>query len=86
MGHSYGGCLALLYALRYRRHVSHLLLVGTTAAWDYFDAMAMDLRHRAVGKEVAAALLDLPATDEEMARNQLAIAALAFHPANVQLA
>jgi proline iminopeptidase len=86
MGHSYGGCLALMYALQYPQRVSHLLLVGTTAAWDYFDEMAEDLQRRAVGEEVAAALLNLPATDHEMARNQLAIAPLAFHPANVQLA
>lgn len=86
LGHSYGGCLALLYALRYPQRVSHLLLVGTTAAWDYFDELAVDLQRRAVGEEVAAALLNLPATDREMAHNQLAIAPLAFHPANVQLA
>ena len=86
MGHSYGGCLALLYALRYPQRVTHLLLVGTTAAWDYFDELAVDLRRRAVGEEVAGALLNLPATDREMAHNQIAIAPLAFHPANVQLA
>lgn len=86
MGHSYGGCLALMYALHYPQRVSHLLLVGTTAAWDYFDEMAVDLQSRAVGETVAAALVNLPATDQEMAQNQLAIAPLAFHPANVQLA
>lgn len=86
MGHSYGGCLALMYALRYPQRVSRLLLVGTTAAWDYFDEMALDLQRRAVGGDVAAALVNLPATDQEMAQNQLAIAPLAFHPANVGLA
>jgi proline iminopeptidase len=86
LGHSYGGCLALLYALRFPQHVSHLVLVGTTAAWDYFDELAADLQQRAVSHEVQAALLDLPATNEEMARNQLAIAPVAFHHANVQLA
>ena len=60
MGHSFGGCLALLYALQYTQRVSHLLLVGTTAAWDYFDEMAEDLQRRAVGEEVTAALLNLP--------------------------
>src|SRR5436309_15050531 len=37
LGHSYGGCLALQYALRHPRHLSHLVLVGTTAAWDYTE-------------------------------------------------
>jgi proline iminopeptidase len=34
IGHSYGGCVALLYARQYPQRVSHLMLVGTTAAWD----------------------------------------------------
>lgn len=86
IGHSYGGCLALLYALQFPECVSHLVLVGTTAAWDYFDRLAADLQRRAPGDAAVAGLLDLPATDEEMARSQLAIALLAFHPANVHLA
>ena len=44
------------------------------------------LRRRAVGADVVAALVDLPATDEAMARNQLAIAPIAFHRDNVPLA
>lgn len=86
MGHSYGGRLALMYALAHPERVSNLLLVGTTAAWDYFDEMAAELKRRAVSQEVRAALVDLPATDEEMARNQLAIAPLAFRRANMHLA
>ncbi len=85
MGHSYGGCVALLYALRYPQRVSRLFLVGTTAAWDYFDEMAADLRRRAVSGDVVQALLDLPASDEEMARNQRAIAAVAFYRTNAIL-
>jgi proline iminopeptidase len=85
LGHSYGGCLALMYALRYPRRVSHLLLVGTTAAWDYFDDLAADLGRRAPSPEVVQALLDLPTSDEEMARNQRAIAPVAFHSTNVAL-
>lgn len=86
LGHSYGGCLALMYALRYPQSVCRLILVGTTAAWDYFDEMAAALRDRAVSTEVVAALVDLPATDEEMARDQLAIAPIAFHHTNLHLA
>lgn len=85
MGHSYGGCLALLYALQYPERVSHLLLVGTTAAWDYFDDMAAELQRRAVSPAVVRALLDLPSTEEEMARDQYAIAPVAFRCDNVAL-
>ena len=51
LGHSYGGCLALQYALRHPRHVSHLLLVGTTAAWDYTEELVAELRRRRPGRE-----------------------------------
>jgi proline iminopeptidase len=85
MGHSYGGCLALLYALQYPQRVSRLLLVGTTAVWDYFDAMAAELARRAVTPAVVRALVDLPKSDEEMAHNQYAIAPLALHRDHVYL-
>ena len=85
MGHSYGGCLALLYALHYPAHLSHLLLVGTTAAWDYFDEMAAESQRRGLGADVVNALVDLPTSNEQMARYQRAIAPVAFHRDNVGL-
>lgn len=85
LGHSYGGCLALLYALRYPQRVSHLLLVGTTAAWDYFDEMAAEVTRRGVSADVVHALVDLPASEAEMADNQRVLAPLALHHDNVAL-
>lgn len=35
MGFSAGGAVALHTALAYPEHISHLILVGTHAAWDY---------------------------------------------------
>ena len=75
LGHSYGGCLALQYALRYPRRVSHLLLVGTTAAWDYPDEILAALQRRAPGAEVLTAFLDVVADDAEFARDQKLVAA-----------
>jgi len=80
LGHSYGGCVALQYALRYPRHLSHLLLIGTTAAWDYTDEIIAELRRRASSAEVLAAFLDVAADDAGFARDQkLVAAALGFH-------
>ena len=80
LGHSYGGCLALQYALRHPRHLSHLVLVGTTAAWDYTEELLAELRRRRPDPVVLAAFLDLPADDATFARNQeLVAAALGFH-------
>ncbi len=88
LGHSYGGCLALQYALRHPRHVSHLLLVGTTAAWDYTEELVAELRRRRPGREVLTAFLDVPADDVTFARNQGLVAATlglhAFDPARAQ--
>lgn len=85
LGHSYGGCLALLYALRYPQRLSHLLLVGTTAAWDYFDELAAEAQRRALTSEVLAGLVELPTSNKEMERYQRAIAPVAFHRTHSRL-
>ena len=60
--------------------MSHLLLVGTTAAWDYTEELLAELRRRRPDPVVLAAFLDLPADDATFARNQeLVAAALGFH-------
>lgn len=86
MGHSCGGCLALEYALRYPECASQLILVGTTAAWDYMDELGAELARRAVGPEVVEALVQLPTTDTDVERNLKAQARLSFHPSNQHLA
>lgn len=75
LGHSYGGCLALRYALRFPERTSHLLLVGTTAAWDYPGEIAAALAARAPSPGVVDAFLS-PASDEAaFARGQNLVAA-----------
>jgi proline iminopeptidase len=87
LGHSYGGCLALQYALRYPHHLTHLLLVGTTAAWDYTDQIITELQRRAPAPEVLTAFLDVPLDDAEFARGQELVAAtLGFHHFDPRLA
>lgn len=75
LGHSYGGCVALQYALRYPRRLSHLFLVGTTAAWDYTDEIIAELLRRAASAEVLTAFLDVAVDDAEFARGQKLVAA-----------
>ena len=80
LGHSFGGCIALQYALRYPQHLARLLLVGTTAAWDYAEEIVAELHQRAPGADVLTAFLDVPADDSEFARSQKLVATtLGFH-------
>src|SRR5438874_741780 len=60
---------ALQYALRYPRRLSHLLLVGTTAAWDYIDEIMVQLQRRDPSAEVLAAFLDVPGGDAGTSRS-----------------
>src|SRR5262249_16152804 len=59
LGHSYGGCVALQHALRYPQRLSHLLPVGTTAAWDYTHEIIAELQRTATSPEVLTAFLDV---------------------------
>ncbi len=80
LGHSYGGCIALQYALRYRRRVSHLILVGTTAAWDYTDQIIAELQRRDPGADVLNAFLEVATDEAEFVHGQELVAAtLGFH-------
>jgi proline iminopeptidase len=87
LGHSYGGCIALQYALRYPRRVSHLILVGTTAAWDYTDQIVAELQRRDPGPEVLTAFLNVARDDAKFAHGQTLVAAtLGFHTFDLERA
>jgi proline iminopeptidase len=79
LGHSFGGIVALEYALRYPERLSHLILVGTTAAFDYWDEIDANLRRRPLPPEALAAWGTAPADDAAMAENARATAPLYFH-------
>jgi proline iminopeptidase len=36
-GHSYGSFLAMEYAIRFQKHLSHLILVGTAPSYEFLD-------------------------------------------------
>ena len=79
LGHSYGGCLALEYALRHPARVSHLVLVGTAPAFDYPDEIAAELLCRGATPDLVSALLTLPADDAALADGLRRQGPLGFH-------
>jgi proline iminopeptidase len=68
LGNSYGGFVALEYALRYPNRLSHLILSDTAPSWgDYDDEIAANVEQRNPPEEVRAAAAE-PADDESFAR------------------
>lgn len=54
MGHSYGGVIALHYALRYPETLSGLILATTYPAWNYKDAALQKARERGTPEQISA--------------------------------
>lgn len=79
LGHSYGGFIALEYALRYPERVSHLILVDTVAAINFDDAIQANLRRINPPPEILAALAAEPSTDAELQQVVQTITPLYFH-------
>jgi proline iminopeptidase len=79
LGHSFGGIVALEYALRYPERLAHLILVGSAAAFDYWDEVDANLRRKDAPPGARAAWGIAPADDAAMAENARATAPLYFH-------
>lgn len=80
MGFSAGGAIALHYALNYPDRLTHLILVGTHAAWDYGEEIAANLAHRhATPEQLAPFSAPPPTTDAEFAQMVETIMPLFFH-------
>lgn len=56
LGHSFGGFVALQYALQYPRNISHLILVNTAPAWDYGDEIIAHATRRGATPAMLSAL------------------------------
>jgi len=86
LGHSFGGCIALEYALRYPEHLSHLILLDTAPTLDYAEEIeANACRTGAIQEQLEA--LDASAEDEaEYWRLWRLIEPLYFHTFDADLA
>lgn len=82
LGHSYGGMLALEYALRHPERLDGLILCCTAPAWDYDEELAANAAARGTPEilEAAARLRQAPIADDETYRRlHVAIQPLYFH-------
>jgi proline iminopeptidase len=46
LGYSYGGCIAMEYALRYPERLSHLILLDTAPTFDYWEEVKANARRK----------------------------------------
>jgi proline iminopeptidase len=86
LGYSFGGFVALEYALRYPAHLSHLILLDTAPTLDYTEEIEANARSKGATQEQIEAL-DASAEDEvESRRLWKLIEPLYFHSYDADLA
>jgi len=80
IGHSYGGFIALEFALRYPKRLSHLILFDTTPVpvFKYFDEIIENARQLGATDEMIEGLQSDWATDDEMRQGMETIQPLYF--------
>ena len=86
LGYSFGGCIALEYALRYPEHLSHLILLSTAPNFEHEDEIEANARRKGATQEQLEAL-DASAEDEgDSCRLWKIIEPLYFHTYDADLA
>ena len=79
LGNSYGGFIALEYALRYPEHISHLILSDTSpSCGDYEEEIGANVERHNPSPDVLAALAEEPTDDASFSRNFTALLPLYY--------
>lgn len=87
MGHSYGGFIALEYALRYPERLSHLILIDTAPAYNYGAEIRANLKRKNPTPLMLAALRSpTPSHVAELERLFHTVLPLYFHQFDPKLA
>lgn len=87
MGHSYGGFIALEYALRYPECLSHLILIGTAPAFNYGEEIMANAKRKGATEEMMAVLHAPKLTDDAQMKHALqSIIPLYFYKFDANLA
>lgn len=87
MGFSAGAAIALHYALQYPQNLSHLILVGAHAAWDYQEEILAACRRRGATPEMLEVFTGPPPRDDaDLARMVRTLLPLYLHRFDAELA
>jgi proline iminopeptidase len=87
LGHSYGGFIALDYALRYPGSISRLILISTAPAVDYWPEIRQNMRRRGATPEMIESFESGDwSTDAELKAHVDLVGHLNFAAANEKLA
>jgi proline iminopeptidase len=86
LGYSFGGFIALEYALRYPERLSHLILLDTAPAFDYGEEIEANARRKGATQEELDALEASDDNEAEFWRSWNLIVPLYFHTFDEDLA
>jgi proline iminopeptidase len=78
IGHSFGGFIALEYAVTFPNRIDKLVLLDTAPAGDYLDELRVDITTMGATEEILLSLETKSATDEEFENYFRTIAPLYF--------
>src|SRR5215207_3621628 len=86
LGYSFGGCIALEFALRYPERLSHLILLDTAPTFDYGEEIEANARRKGATQEQLEALEASAGNEAEFRHLWKLIEPLYFHTFDADLA